>query len=460
MKAKIESIPDILSCPVSMTEANQAILLYEGVYTVRRGSVDFKVQGDFQFVWFPNQIVDFRGTVIETSAGPNEDFFMQTVQVLVNETIIGSAYCYNLGVTGAKIYGSLVGEVVFGDSTVSVDKVSFAIPNLKELHGSAVRMIKGEWTAVINNRLKFENNDFIIILDKDAEFNDLNNSAKIRGGYILNYSGELTKKKGSISLNESQDILHCFSNFISFLNGRSISAMFRQGKFNEETVWMDYNSYYTESIKHVRSWTPHYRNDEFNGMWIVFSKMWKSKDERDFVISALNWYTQANNTVKFYGASIILAQTALELIYNKLIVEDKRIITGKDATNIAASNKIRLILSQLGLSSAIPITLSKLKTYANLSPDKNIDAPEIFVQIRNAIVHSQEEKRKKVASMDDRVLYESLQLSLWYVEVALLYIFGYKGYYYNRTNLSKWVGQGEEYVPWATPPTDTKGLHH
>ncbi|MGB4568690.1 MAG: hypothetical protein WBH96_06955, partial [Dysgonamonadaceae bacterium] len=47
------------------------------------------------------------------------------------------------------------------------------------------------------------------------------------------------------------------------------------------------------------------------------------------------WYVEANSNAGFSEGSIILAQTALELIYNWWIVENKKIILGKDSENIS-----------------------------------------------------------------------------------------------------------------------------
>ncbi len=77
-----------------------------------------------------------------------------------------------------------------------------------------------------------------------------------------------------------------------------------------------------------------------------------------------------------------------------------------------------------------------------------IDGVDAFVQIRNAIIHSQEEKRKKLETWDNSAKYEALQFSLKIIELSLLYILGYKGKYFNRCSGAKWAGDGEEMVPY------------
>ena len=143
-----------------------------------------------------------------------------------------------------------------------------------------------------------------------------------------------------------------------------------------------------------------------------------------------------------------MIQTALELIYNWLIIEEKMILRGRDAENISASNKIRLLLSQLNLEFRIPDTLVNLTKYKENNSDI-IDAPELFVQIRNAIVHSQAVKRKKLAEMDDMVKFEALHMGIWYVELALLKILGFNDKYMNRCAGGIFPGNSLQYVPWS-----------
>jgi hypothetical protein len=129
-----------------------------------------------------------------------------------------------------------------------------------------------------------------------------------------------------------------------------------------------------------------------------------------------------------------MAQTALELIYNWLLIEKEKIIVGKDAETISAANKIRLLLSRMKIPYEAPVGLNNLHAYIkkNTTKSEPLDAPEIVVQIRNAIVHSQIEKRRKLSVIPVVVKVEALRLCLWYIELSLLNILHYTGKYNNR----------------------------
>ncbi len=142
-----------------------------------------------------------------------------------------------------------------------------------------------------------------------------------------------------------------------------------------------------------------------------------------------------------------MAQTALELIYNWLLIEKKGLLIGRDAENINAANKIRLLNSHLNITNKAPDSFEKLQEFID-SNAEIIDAPDAIVQIRNAIVHSQLEKRKKITELHHKTKYEALQLCLWYIEMSLLFILDYNGMYSNRCSREIFPNDREQNVPW------------
>ena len=160
------------------------------------------------------------------------------------------------------------------------------------------------------------------------------------------------------------------------------------------------------------------------------------------MLNLIDWYIEACRKSSNIESSIIIVQTSLELIYNWLIVEKKQIIKGKDAENISASNKIRLILNELRISSELPTEMTYLKKACDDNQNTN-DAPDVLVLIRNAIVHGQFEKRKILSSMRWEVFNESLNLMLLYLELSILYILKFNGTYRNRC-----LSYEEVDVPW------------
>ncbi len=86
--------------------------------------------------------------------------------------------------------------------------------------------------------------------------------------------------------------------------------------------------------------------------------------------------------------------------------------------------------------------------YVNSGTNPIIFAPEGIVKIRNAIVHSNEEKRKQLNKIPDEVKSEALQICLWYIELSILKILNFEGEYYNRCFYGRYENECHEIVPW------------
>lgn len=294
---------------------------------------------------------------------------------------------------------------------------------------------------------EFEDDDYQIIIDKCLEYESHKKKLDENGGFITLYNGEMNIKKGKIDYSTVQDLLYCFNTFITFINGRRTSALFIQGITENVVKWTDYSSYKIDPYKWVRTWSNSTSIEAFSALWKHFRLIWKrSPDDKNFLVSSIHWYVEANSNAAYWEGSIILAQTALELIYNWWIVENKKMMLGKDSDNISAANKIRRILSQIDLSGSIPSTLTELQKFKK---SRNaIDAPDAIVEIRNAIVHSRENNRRKLSEIDADVIGEALQVYIWYIELSLLCILEYDDGYFNRCSGELYEARGIQKVPW------------
>jgi hypothetical protein len=443
-----KELPDIIEPVYSMTDPNQKIPIHQGDFILRQENLEILMTGSIQFDWFPSFSVVFSGTFLKNSTSNLNDLLKtkNSLQLIIDGLKFGDCYITSSSFGNRQntlITGTLISETVLGDKSVPVNKLTFGVPNLRDFYGLTVKKVDGTTVHTYDARMVFEDDEYIITIDKHLDFREKKKLLNSRGGYILLFSGELVKKKGDILLSNSDDVLYCFSNFLSFLNGRRTSPLFRKGFVNGELVWCDYSGYIVDSYKAAISWPPKFSIDNLSLLWQNFRKTWKEDGSKDFLISAIHWYIEANSNSGYTEGSLIMAQTALELIYNWLLIEKKKIIIGKDSENLSAANKIRLLLLQLNASYDVPVSYENLKAYTLQNKDI-IDGPDVITNIRNAIVHSQEEKRKKLSKINDSVRHEALGLSIWYVELSLLYILNYQGKYHNRCS-----NEEEQNIPWA-----------
>jgi len=448
-----KNFPEINHVSVDMTEANSSIKIYEGEYILKNEKNEIKLIGNIYFDWFPNSGVNFYGKPLNDTI----DLFKITNEVNSYSIIIdglefGQGFITNTNFVSTNnsstIKGILLGNAVLGDRTIPVSKIYFSIPNLREFHGLPVKSITEKNISVSKNRLKFEDEDFVINIDKCIDYKEREKSLKEKGGYIILYAGELTSKKRPFSHSDIKEIFHCLNTFLTFLNGRRTSALFVKGVHDNQVIWSDYTNYFVDTYKAVQTWPQRHSIIGINELWNKFKSIWQDNDDKGFLKTLIHWYVEANGHSGFSEGSIIMAQAALELIYNWWIIEKKKLIIGKDSENISASNKIRLLLYQLNINYDIPKGFTHLQIFLNTT-DNVVDAPEAAVYIRNAIVHSQEEKRKKLSQIHYMAKYEALQLYIWYIELSLLRILDYNDKYYNRCFKEMYSSKAEKYVPWS-----------
>ncbi len=452
LENRFENIPTRIESKNKMTVVNSSTKIYEGIFEIHISKTVIPIKGTIEFLWYPRTGAYFEGYPnIElkelVQIGRRNDDFIVFVNGLECGTGFISTINYGNKGSNSLVKGTFANRTIIGDKSIPVEKLLFSIPNLREFHGQLFKVQDESVIHTIRGRISLENNDYSIILDKRMDYKNLNESLNEKGGFLILYDGQLFRKNGAINFDESNNIIHCLGSFLSFLNGRRTSPIFVHGIHEEETIWSNYTNYIIDDYKSVNSWPQRLSLKGIESIWREFYSLWKNSDNRNFITSFLHWYVESNGNSGFTDGSIIMAQTALELIYNWWIVEDKNMIIGKDSESISASNKIRLLLSQIDVNTSVPEKFKELTKFVHENVEV-IDAPEAIVQIRNAIVHSQSEKRKKLSKIHFLAKYEALQLCLWYMELSFLRILGFQEKYFNRCSNAEYMSQAEEMIPW------------
>lgn len=446
----MKEIPDANKPSTIMVAPNAVIKIYEGEYLLKLGENEFLIDGEIIFKWVPNLSVNFIGVPRARGADLHLKFAVGDTDndgaIFINNIEIGK--CFLTRVNEERIKGTFGKYVVNGDKNIAVDRIKFSVPNFYDFKGLPIQVKSENKVNYTLGRLQFEDDKYLITIDKCIDYKDRIELLEDESGYLILCNGELSVKKGVITLAETKEILACLNNFLTLLNGKKTAALFAQGIFEEQIIWTDFTPYIIDSHKNVQSWSRTNETKEFNSLWKIFRNKWCIKENRNFFSSVLHWYSEANQHAALIDGSIILAQTALELIYNWWIVEEKEMILGKDSDSISASNKIRLLISQLNVSNNPPLGFDGLIEFMKSLKIATKDAPEAIVNVRNAIVHSQKDKREKLSKIENRAKYEALQVYIWYIELCLLRILEYNGKYYDRCSEERFVAKAIVKVPW------------
>jgi hypothetical protein len=440
----LTTVPEAIHHPVSMDATNSVINLLEGNFLLETKELTYQISGNISYKWFPQPGLILKAVYDELPEDYQNVYEIgEELRLKVNGNFFGDCVVKQLSQSSEgvmSVIGGFRNAPGFGDKTVPVTSVRFAVANLKSLNGTGWIKYKGEKRS--SGRATLESDEYVINLDPIPDFKASSNSLHELGGYAITYHGELTKKKGSLTYEESHDVLDCLRVYLSFLNGRRCAPLFREGMFEGKVTWQDYGNYITDAYKSCFSFKPYNTNDLCGQGWTKFFQLWKDEDDRDFLTSMIHWYVESNGHSAFTEGSIIMAQAALELAYNWLIIEKERYMTGNDAQNISASNKLRLLLSHLKVKPNFPTKL----TYLTKLEGKLQDCPDAITVVRNAIIHSHEQKRKDLRKIEDVAKAQALYVAIWYIELVMLKVLEYDGFYRNRVanNPSEL-----ELVPWS-----------
>lgn len=274
---------------------------------------------------------------------------------------------------------------------------------------------------------------------------------KNEGGYRLTQVGSIEKSDdSSFSDEEQKDLLEGLRYFISFAKGSWCSPICPVGlNASDEKVWYSLNSPDKQWQSHS-SWFDSQHASDLEELFPLFMDIWKKENWKSTIKEILYWYLNANDPSRGVDAGLILSQAALERLSFEYVVNEKKLLSSKGFKDVWASDKFRLLFSSLDIPTAIPSTLPAL---INSAKSYNwIDTPHALTEIRNSLIHPDHKKHGQIGT---DLFIEAWNLSLWYLEMAVLAICGYSGTYANRLTAQRWVGTVEN-APWNKEELDNE----
>jgi hypothetical protein len=138
---------------------------------------------------------------------------------------------------------------------------------------------------------------------------------------------------------------------------------------------------------------------------------------------AIYWYVESSSGVQNAETSVVLSQVALERLVSTYVVESRK---QKKKLPGAFCHAFPVVLNDLRIPTSLPSDPDQ--KMAKGEPSPRLDGPELFVEMRNRIVHPR--GSLLATSISDRR--QAKDLGLWYLELVLLSLFGYRGQYSNR----------------------------
>lgn len=294
------------------------------------------------------------------------------------------------------------------------------------------------------NLLVLQDSHWATTIQELASSQEAFKKIKEEGGCHLTHVAELSKvDKEPYSYEEFNHYIELLSAFLSFVQGSRFWPVCPTGLDDSNNkTWSEWSSPGPASSP-VFSWFSKYKPVHAEQLFPLFSQFWQSSEEWNKTLrAAIYWYNQANLTGKGLGidSSIIFAQTALERLSYHYLVNHKKSISKNGFNKIRASDRFRIFLSSLHIPLETPEHAKALKEVG--FKNRWADAPHALTEIRNSLVHP-EPRNSQLLKVDH--YREARMIFLWYLELSILALCGYNGYYVNsfRRNNSC-----TEEVPW------------
>ncbi len=445
-----ERFPEALDPLYHFPSPNTTIRLFEGDLKLNLASGNtLSTSGTIEWKWLPSPSIRF--SCFDLDRFPDPSDLSEANLNVPALTLSCEVYVTSIrvGGEGATYDGRFRKPVLVGDNSYC-DQVIFHLPNFFSFIGEIIR---DKDMSSRTGRLRLESDEWLVTLDTRKAIRDLISSLKNHGGYAITHTGELRRSDSRcFNYDEADDVLQAVYFFLSFLRGLWCGPILAFGRSNNRDIWQEWATSRLTPWKYVESWFPCVAAREnvvnLNQSFRGFMRKWKNGLWKDPIKHSIHWYVESNIGAGGVEGSIVLIQTALELLSWLYFVEDPATATSgaKRFEKVNAAEKIRCLLKASGISADIPVTLKQLKTEAVTLEAP--DGPEAFVRLRNAIVHPKKSKREAMLKTSVLARFEAKNLGLWYLELILLRVFGYEGEYYQRLK-SGWPNQGRVKVPWV-----------
>jgi hypothetical protein len=429
---------------------NDSIQIYKGKLEIEHDKTKISFDGIIEFVWLRSPQITVSFTVFDSKVF---DLFqsdsirlcipncLEPVQLkIIKSNIITDDKGYR-----SEYYGRINQPICFGN-TQNLSYVILHLVNFQDTLGDSIGIKIERGSKEWKGRFYLNANNWKITVDKAENFKSLFESLKNAGGYGITHTIKIEKNNGSpFDIEQLDNLKEKLFYFFSFARGFWIEPFFEVGfDGNGEQVWEKFSSTRTDKWQNVSSWFDRLHPERLTNFWTSFNQKLQDQIWEEPLKRAILLYISANQKAGEEEGSIILVQTAHELLSWTKFVSEKG-LSKEGFDKLPASDKLRLLLSE----AKIPLdTPSLLKFLPSFCRNENwLDGSQAVTGIRNKLVHPSPKNIQALQRVGKDEMQDAYILTMWYLELILLNLLGYKDVYANRLIYMKWVGQTEN-VPW------------
>lgn len=445
------NFPSLLNHIYPVKKPNQEVLLYEGDLDIKQeieqDTIIARGSGNVYLTWFPFPKIEFNLYGDELLAlRPNLD--KAFVKLSNTKNFVEAITPISTGSKGEKKIkkGNLIKPLVIGSSQ-NLKYVQFYLTNFEKYSASPIPVYDSE--VRVGYRATFAAEGWEVIIDPVKEIESYFNLLKSHGGYATTHVGKVSRLNGEdFTTEEVLAFLEILSDFLSFVRGIRIYPLLLVGYDASAQpiweVWASSNS--APWWQPVDNWASGLPAEMIAEAFPGFYRWRQSWDQEARL--AIYWYLMTQPTKA--ESSIVLAQSALELLAWVHLVERGKIFTEKEFNGCSASQKINRLLQELKIPQNIAPILKALAGFSNqFDVNRRNNGACALTEVRNDMAHLSTSNRQNLFRISNSVILEAAKLIRWYLELSVLSLSNYQGYYCNC--LPQQISWGSrELVPWSS----------
>jgi hypothetical protein len=435
-----KDIPAGLQPHVSLSELNEPLTVLTGPFRLV-GPSEGVLDSNLVFRWLPSTAVAFDASYSGSEISISEQYWLESQKPSFRVPVLIG--CITQDIDAAHVRGVVQGPISFGDARFEV--LRFTLANFPKYFGEPVCFERGTARDYRVTRLEVSSDLGRCRLDAIPDADDLREMAERDSGYYLSHVGDWTPTAGEITAVEAQSVLGMLRFWFGLLGGAWSGPLFPEGLVNGAAVWREFAPWKLGDSREVKTWLPQRKPLDLNAMFSGFLKLWHDPEWQGPLKHSVSWLLEANSPGTALESTIILAQVALELLAWVQLVEARQVHSRTDFRHLSAAGRMRALLQDIGVPAGLPDHLTSLPS---LQQGDAFDGPGVVTRVRNALVHATEDNRAVSDGLDGLALHECSQLALQYLELTLLALCGYRGYYARR-GWRGWKGPDEVLVPWV-----------
>jgi hypothetical protein len=348
------------------------------------------------------------------------------------------------GVDGSS-FGNLIQPAKIGNPS-QISYLIFHIANFHDYLGTWIQDSSTGWAG----RISLVSSQWKIKIDSLSPKirKKLFTSLRIDGGFAITNVGQIERiDKDHFSIEEVEDCLKALWYFLSFLRGAWVGLILPIGfDRNHNKVWEKWSSQKISPFSDSMSWFS--RQDTRRDLDVMFSRFmdyWSDSSFQETLMLVIHWYVESNLQSGAVEGSILMAQAAYELLF------EVKSNSNSNSTRISAEKKLKEILLWAKLpikGTEIPSDegkLSSLMSFVSATENQVFNIPQAITRVRNKLTHPKS-KNTQLIIYSNSLRIETWQVSLWYLELLILYLLDYQGLYRNRL---RFIYEGDyDEVPW------------